>query len=76
MNNQLLGPRTTVAETLGQMPQASRIFMQYHTGCVGCFLARFCTLKEMADAYKIDLPLFLDALQCSTQPANDFEKGD
>lgn len=66
MKKQLLDPTTTVAETLSQIPHASQVFIQYHTGCVGCFLVRFCTLKEMADVHKIDLPSFLGALQESS----------
>jgi hypothetical protein len=63
MKKQLLGPKTTVHEALQSSVQASHLFVQYRTACVGCPLARFCTLQEMTVIYAIDLPLFLDALQ-------------
>lgn len=41
------GPVWTVHRTLQAYPQAAFIFIQLHTDCIGCPLARFCTLAEV-----------------------------
>jgi hypothetical protein len=72
MKKRLLGPQITVNDALQSSAQASHLFVQYRTACVGCPLACFCTLQEMAVIYAIDLPLFLDALQqFQTKPTNE-----
>ena len=60
-------PVTTVEEVLRNLPQAGQVFLAYHTDCVGCRLARFCTLEEVADIYKISLQSLLDDLQQNAQ---------
>lgn len=40
-----------------------RVFSRHGTACVGCYLARFCTLKEVADAYGIPLDRLLEELR-------------
>lgn len=37
----------TVDRTLQNYPAAARIFLLMHTDCLGCPLARFCTLEEV-----------------------------
>lgn len=59
----LPGAQTTPEEILSAFPESSRIFNLYHTDCVGCYLARFCTLEEMAALYRIDLASFLRDLR-------------
>jgi hypothetical protein len=63
MNALLLLPQTTVEEVFQYLPQATQVFIHYQTDCVGCRLARFCTLENVADIYTIDLSSFLGALQ-------------
>src|SRR5688500_10352366 len=46
---------TTVEEVLRALPEAGQIFIKHHTDCVGCRLARFCTLAEVAEVYEIHL---------------------
>jgi len=41
------GPDWTVRQTLRQYPEAASVFIQLKTNCVGCLLARFCTLQEV-----------------------------
>jgi len=63
MNALLLCPRTTVEEVFQHLPQAAQVFIDHRTDCIGCRLARFCTLEEVAGNYAIDLTSFLGALQ-------------
>jgi hypothetical protein len=44
-----------VAQVLSAYPQAAPAFFQLKTDCVGCVLSRFCTLKDVARAYNLDL---------------------
>lgn len=45
---------TTVAEALARQPGVSQVLISNKTACVGCYFARFCTLKEAASAYSLD----------------------
>lgn len=63
---QFLQPQTTVEETLARLPAAIGVFQVLKTGCVGCFLARFCTLKYVAQVYGLDVQELLAELQAST----------
>lgn len=59
----MLNQTTTLETVFNTVPNASRIFIQYKTICVGCPLARFCTLGEMAAIYKLDLQVLINDLQ-------------
>ena len=50
----------TVADVLQRWPQASEVFRQWQLACVGCTMAPFDTLGEVASAYGLDLPRLLD----------------
>ena len=50
---------------LRQVPQAVHIFISYHTDCIGCSLARFCTLEEVSQHYHLDLPHLIADLQAA-----------
>ncbi|HEX2697398.1 MAG TPA: hypothetical protein VHM28_06780 [Anaerolineales bacterium] len=67
MDAPLISPGTTVAETLKEKGQTSRVFVQNKTACVGCSLAQFCTLEDVAKTYGLPLELFLNELQRSVQ---------
>jgi hybrid cluster-associated redox disulfide protein len=68
MNAILPRETTTVEEVFQNLPGASHIFMKkHHTGCVGCRLARFCTLEEVANIYEINLQSLLNDLEQSAQ---------
>ncbi len=52
----------TVQEVLREHPSTNRAFRSLKTQCVGCPLARFCTLKDVAEAYSIPPQTLLDEL--------------
>jgi len=56
---------TTVEAVFKAAPNVGTVFIKHKTDCVGCFLARFCTLGEVADVYELDLQALLDDLQRS-----------
>jgi hypothetical protein len=43
-----------VSETLRRHPGTSRVFLEKETFCVGCYMARFCTLGDVAQAFGLE----------------------
>jgi hybrid cluster-associated redox disulfide protein len=67
MNDKLqIQPEWTVKKTLHEKPDASRVFIKYRAQCVGCLMKRFCTIKDVAEIYKMDLSELLQDLNQST----------
>jgi hypothetical protein len=62
MNENLTPSETTVADLLKKLPQAVRFFITQKTNCVGCFMAGFCTLKDVIETYELDESKFLAEL--------------
>jgi hypothetical protein len=62
MNDFLEISETNVESILKTTPKAARFFLDWHTACVGCGFARFCTLKDVINTYQLDEKLFLEEL--------------
>ena len=62
MNNGSYISETSVEHVLKSTPTAARFFLEWHTACVGCGFARFCTLKDVIHTYQIDEKTFIEAL--------------
>jgi len=45
----------TVEEVLSNWPSTHKVFASMKTKCIGCFLQRFCTLRDVAETYQIPL---------------------
>ena len=60
MSTLQITPATTVEEVFQHLMESSHVFIKHHTDCVGCRLARFCTLAEVTNIYKINLKDFMD----------------
>ena len=52
-----------VADVLARWPQTIPVFTQHRMGCVGCAMAPFETLAEVAAIYQLDLDCFLNELE-------------
>ncbi len=52
----------TVEKTLRERPETMRVFMRHGTLCVGCWMQKFCTLKDVAEIYELDSSEFLQDL--------------
>jgi hypothetical protein len=63
MNQPTVSPELTVAQVLGASDAIPMVFLQHRTACVGCCLARFCTLRDVAKTYELSLEVFLAELQ-------------
>ena len=53
--NEFLQVHKTVEEVLKRWPETWEVFKSRKTHCLGCFLQRFCSLKEVAEAYQLPL---------------------
>lgn len=53
----------TVAEVLVRWPQTISVFMHHRMACVGCAIAPFETLAEVATVYDLELHCFLAELE-------------
>jgi hypothetical protein len=51
--NTVCQPQMTVEDVLSNWPGAYSAFASMKTKCVGCFLQRFCTLQDVAEAYQV-----------------------
>ena len=70
-----LTPETPVPEALSYGPQAARVFIAHRTACVGCGLARFCTLQDVAWTYDLPLEALLVELEHAAQNERLHAKG-
>jgi hybrid cluster-associated redox disulfide protein len=52
----------TVDETLRKRLEISRFFIRNQMQCVGCYMQKFCTIKDVAQIYQKELNKFLKDL--------------
>jgi hybrid cluster-associated redox disulfide protein len=52
----------TVDQVLHIWPQTFSVFMEHKTECVGCFMQRFCTLKDVAETYQISVEKLVEEI--------------
>jgi hypothetical protein len=62
MNHLPFSPELTVAQAVEASHAIPSVFINHRTACVGCYLARFCTLRDVAKTYELSLEPFLDEL--------------
>lgn len=58
-----LTAHTTLAEGLNRAPQIARVFVRHRMACVGCVMAPFETIADVAAVYHLPLECFLAELQ-------------
>jgi hypothetical protein len=63
MNASTLSADTTVAQALEANPAVGPFLTASGTACVGCYLARFCTLRETSNYYNLPLDALVDELR-------------
>jgi hybrid cluster-associated redox disulfide protein len=56
----------TVSALLQERPGADKVFFHLRTACVGCSMARFCTLEDVAEQYHLDLETLLGELETAS----------
>ncbi len=63
MDTTMIDIHLTVEEILQKRPHAFSVFMRNKTKCVGCYLQRFCTLKDVAEMYQIPLEKMIEEIE-------------
>ncbi len=63
MDQQGISPESSVADVLRLAPLLQGVFVAHRTACVGCSLARFCSLRDVADTYELSLEDLLRELE-------------
>jgi len=58
-----ISPKVTVDQLLAARPQTAMIFLALRTSCVGCQLARFCALEDVARVYELPLQEFMERIE-------------
>jgi hybrid cluster-associated redox disulfide protein len=61
----MLSLHILVSELTTLAPQTMPLFITLHLDCVGCSMAKFCTLEELAGQYGLDLEALLTRFQQS-----------
>lgn len=61
----------TVADALNFYPQTTKLFVEWKTDCIGCYLNRFCTIEEVAAIYSLDLHDTVVKIQSLVQIPNE-----
>jgi len=57
-----LSPTLTVERLFAQWPQTLPVFLRHRFGCIGCLMAPFDTLHDVARNYQVDLAELLAEL--------------
>lgn len=52
----------SVADVLKSTPATAKFFISQRTDCVGCRLARFCTMEDVIKTYEFDEEKYLQEL--------------
>ena len=63
MNDVFEISETSVENVLKSTPKAARLFLDWHTACVGRGFARFCTLKDVISTYQLDEKIILEEIE-------------
>ncbi|NJC97592.1 MAG: hypothetical protein C3F07_02740 [Anaerolineales bacterium] len=49
----ILRSNWTVSDVMSNYPETIPYFLKLKTSCAGCYLARFCTLEDVARVYEL-----------------------
>ena len=63
MDRQIFELHESVEQVLNEHPETSRAFLALKTQCVGCYLARFCSLHDVARTYEVSAARLLEELE-------------
>jgi hybrid cluster-associated redox disulfide protein len=63
----------TVADVIDRWPKTIPVFFRYRMACVGCPIAPFGTLAEVAVIYRLDLECFMYELRQTIQVRDDVQ---
>ena len=57
----------SVHELLNDWPRTADVLVALKTACVGCYLARFCTLAGVAATYSLPTDILMEKVEQATR---------
>ena len=63
MDALILTPDLLVSDLLARSPKLWSLFVEKRLDCIGCSMAKFCTLEEVSAQYALDLDKFIREIQ-------------
>jgi hybrid cluster-associated redox disulfide protein len=63
MSDELIIAEMTVQVILTRWPQAAKVFNHYSSVCIGCAIAPYCTISDVARIYNLPLEAFINDLK-------------
>jgi len=75
MDQRLPSTNQYVQSVLNDWPQTKSVFIGLGTACVGCELARFCSLADVAATYQLSPEFLLKKIQEETVDNLSFQAG-
>jgi hybrid cluster-associated redox disulfide protein len=64
-----ISPETLVSDLLARWPESISVFFQLHTSCVGCYMAGFDTLADVARNYHLSVDELISKITQSIPPS-------
>ena len=63
MEPQQISQCWTVSEVLQKHPETRQVFIERKTLCLDCYMARFCNLRDVAQAYSLEIEALVHEIQ-------------
>ncbi len=63
MNGETIDGSWIVQNLLDEYPDILPVFRDWKLDCLGCSMSTFCTLREVADDYQLDLEQLLQEIR-------------
>jgi hybrid cluster-associated redox disulfide protein len=76
MTGTIVRPDVTVADVLQNSTEVARVFISRKTACVGCYMARFCSVRDVAATYELNLEQFRQEISQALIKAKGEAKND
>jgi hybrid cluster-associated redox disulfide protein len=63
MESQQISQCWTVSEILQKYPETRQVFIERKTLCLGCYMARFCNLRDVSQVYRLETETLVHEMQ-------------
>ncbi|GJM40006.1 MAG: hypothetical protein DHS20C20_02880 [Ardenticatenaceae bacterium] len=70
MSDELIIAEITVQVILARWPQTAKVFNHYSSICIGCAIAPYCTISDVAKIYNLPLEPFINDLRMAIESSD------
>ena len=63
MEPQQISQNWTASDVLQKYPGSRQVFITRRMLCLGCYMARFCTLNDVAQIYSLEIETLVGEIQ-------------